>query len=131
MSQALCGILNDILHVPDQVNSELILCCLCVFIEGEWSVVCSKGPGPESTSTDVLWSEHGHGYDEEKPFNDYSPGIAIGVWKSLALDFGSCFCTFNILWGDASLAFTCVVAYFLTDSYICLGELLLFWICSR
>lgn len=52
---------------------------LSIFIEGKRSVVCSKGPSPESTSTDVLWSKHGHGYDEEKPFNDHSSGDEISV----------------------------------------------------
>lgn len=64
---------------------------MSTFVKGKWSVVRSKGPSHESTSTDVLWSEHGHGYDEEKSFNDHTSGIEnrLEFDVTVSRDFGS------------------------------------------
>jgi hypothetical protein len=64
---------------------------LSIFFKGKWSVVCSEGSSDESTSTNVFWSEHGYGYDEEKSFDDHTSGVEIKLEfdATLSLDFGS------------------------------------------
>lgn len=54
---------------------------------GKWAVVCSERPGSKSAGTNVLWSQYGYGYDEEKPFHDCSPGIASCMFFQVTLWF--------------------------------------------
>lgn len=46
---------------------------------GKWASTCSQRPSSKCSSSNVFWSKHGYGYDEEKSVDDYTSGKQL-IW---------------------------------------------------
>ena len=83
---------------------------------GKWIASCSKRRCSEGSGSHVFRSEHGHGHDEEEPVHDSSSGS--GLFKLNYMH--------HIYYAYLSIL-TCIFFFFsCADTYICMGELLLF-----